>query len=368
MEELRFWLDNLRYLNGYNIRPKVSLEPLTIHTDASGVGYGGYFTSLRDVNIHGHWSVEQSGKSSTFRELSAILLVLKTSVQRLQHKKVKIFSDSQSACRIVQVGSRIFELQNIAVDIFNICFINDIMIETQWIPRAENRTADVLSKTIDLDDWKLHPELFVMLHRAWGPFTIDRFAANYNTQLQRFNSRFWCPETEAVDAFTKNWSNEANWVCSPVALIIPVIRHMSVCKAKDEFKIGVWEDFSKIQDPSLVSLASSLSRVVLNAKDRNTTVRYAYGWNRWKIWSMSKIGVWYLPAQPMFVALYLRQFLDSAKTTSPVDTAVYSIRWGHILAAYPTRQSNRWFNLPTKAADEFSLDQENLKILSHLTC
>ena len=130
----------------------------------------------------------------------------------------------------------------------------------------------------------------------------------------------------------------------------------------------MWEDFSKIQDPSLVSLASSLPRVVLNAKTRNTTVRYAYGWNRWKNWSKSKIGVAYLPAQPMFVALYLRQFLDSAKTTSPVDTAVYSIRWGHFWPAYPPRQSTRWFNLPTKAADEFSLDQENLKILSNLTC
>jgi hypothetical protein len=62
MEELRFWLTNLCYLNGYNIRPKVSLEPLAIHTDASGVGYGGYFASLRDVNIHGHWSAEQSGR------------------------------------------------------------------------------------------------------------------------------------------------------------------------------------------------------------------------------------------------------------------------------------------------------------------
>ncbi len=88
----------------------MSLEPLTIHTDASGVGYGGYFASLRDSNIHGHWSAEQSGKSSTFRELFTILLVLKTSVNRLQHKNVKIFSDSQSACRIVQVGSRILEI------------------------------------------------------------------------------------------------------------------------------------------------------------------------------------------------------------------------------------------------------------------
>ena len=39
----------------------------------------------------------------------------------------------------------------------------------------------------------------------------------------------------------------------------------------DEFTIGVWKDVSHIQDPSLVSLASSRPRVVLNAKARNTT-------------------------------------------------------------------------------------------------
>ena len=131
LEELRFWLTNLNYLNGYNIRPKVSSEPIKIDTDASGVDYGGYFLSLHGIKIHGHWSVEKSGKSSTFRKLLAILLILKSSVKCLQHKKVKIFSDSQSACRNVQVGSRVPELQSIAVDIFNICFVNDIMIETQ---------------------------------------------------------------------------------------------------------------------------------------------------------------------------------------------------------------------------------------------
>ena len=69
------------------------------------------------------------------------------------------------------------ELQDI-VDIFTTCFVHDIMLETQWIPRAENVSADVLSKTIDFDNWKLSPELFAMLHRTWGPFTIDRFAAS----------------------------------------------------------------------------------------------------------------------------------------------------------------------------------------------
>ena len=100
----------------------------------------------------------------------------------------------------------------------------------------------------------------------------------------------------------------------------------------DEFKIGVWKDVSEIQDPSLVALASTLPRVVLSAKARNTTVRYAYGWNRWKTWCKSKIGVTFLPAPPMFVALYLHHLLTSARKTSPIDTAVYSIRWGHNLA------------------------------------
>lgn len=79
----------------------------------------------------------------------------------------------------------------------------------------------------------------------------------------------------------------------------------------------------------MLELASSLPKVVLNAKDKRTTPHYAYGWNRWKTWSKSKIEVTYLPALPMYVALYLRNLLDSAKTASPIDTAVYDgdISW-----------------------------------------
>ena len=240
VEELRFWLTNLTYLNGYNIRPKVSCQPLTIFTDASGVAYGGYSATISGLKIHGHWSVEEGRKSSTFRELLAIQLVLDAAKSRLSHTKVKMFSDSQSACRIVQVGSRISKLQTIAVAIFRICFIHDIAIETQWIPRSQNTIADCLSKTVDLDDWKLNPQLFSMLHKVWGPFTVDRFASSYNNQLLRFNSRFWCPKAEAIDAFTQNWENESNWVCPPVSLIIPVIRHMSLCKAKGVLIVPSW--------------------------------------------------------------------------------------------------------------------------------
>ena len=57
---------------------------------------------------------------------------------------------------------------------------------------------------------------------------------------------------------------------------------------------------------------------------------------RWKTWCKSKIGVTYIPAQPMFVVLYLRHLLNLAKTISPIHTAVYSIRWGHSLAGLPS--------------------------------
>ena len=93
---------------------------------------------------------------------------------------------------------------------------------------------------------------------------------------------------------------------------------------------------SHIQDPLLVLLAFSLSRVVLNVKAPNTTVRYPYGWNRWKMWCKSKIGITYIHAQPILVVLYLRHLLNSAKTISPIDTAVYSICYGHSLAGLPS--------------------------------
>ena len=51
-----------------------------------------------------------------------------------------------------------------------------------------------------LDDWLLDMGTFRFLDCLWGPHTVDRFADNYNAHLTRFNSRYACPGTEAVDA------------------------------------------------------------------------------------------------------------------------------------------------------------------------
>ncbi|CAB4015005.1 Integrase recombinase xerD-like, partial [Paramuricea clavata] len=214
VEELRFWLTNLGCLNGYSMTPKVSAEPLYIYTDASSFGYGGYLASLHEFKAQGHWTLQQKVKSSTFRELLAILQVLKVFLKHLEHKRIKVFSDSQSACCIVLVGSRVPELQHIAVEIFNLCFFNDIQIESQWIPRTQNQIADALSKATDLDDYST----YYMPNGVLSP-SID---------------------AEAVDCFTQNWSNDTNWLCPPVSLVIPTIRHMCSCKGTGTLIVPYW--------------------------------------------------------------------------------------------------------------------------------
>ena len=48
------------------------------------------------------------------------------------------------------------------------------------------------------------PDLFKLITFKWVPFDVDRMTCSYNTRLPRFNSKFWCPGTEAVDCFTQD--------------------------------------------------------------------------------------------------------------------------------------------------------------------
>ena len=80
-------------------------------------------------------------------------------------------------------------------------------------PREENRTADVISKISDTDSWSIDKETFDYIQLQYGPFTIDRFAANAK---HNFNSKFHCPGSLAINAFTCHWGNEFNWLCPPI--------------------------------------------------------------------------------------------------------------------------------------------------------
>lgn len=82
-------------------------------------------------------------------------------------------TDSESAAKIVKVGSMKLDLHRLAVKIFQFCAVHNIRLEDQWIPRTKNERADYISRLIDFDDWQITPELFLRLEELWGPHTIE---------------------------------------------------------------------------------------------------------------------------------------------------------------------------------------------------
>ena len=169
----------------------------------------------------------------------------------LENRKVKWFTDNQNVKRIINSGSRRSNLQQIALNINRFCEQKSIVIEPEWIKRKYNVLADTLSRTTDSDDWQIQPEVFAYWDIVWGPHSIDRFASNLNSQCKKFNSRWWCPGTEGVDAFTKNWSNECNWLVPPPRFILRTLKKMQKDKANGTIVVPLWR--SSPFWPSLVA-------------------------------------------------------------------------------------------------------------------
>ena len=78
------------------------------------------------------------------------------------------------------------------------------------------------------------------MNEIWGIYTIDRFANSINAKLSRFNSLLCNVKTEAVDAFSQNWSGDNNWQVPPNYAVIRTVKHLIACKAKGTLIIHKW--------------------------------------------------------------------------------------------------------------------------------
>ena len=108
------------------------------------------------------------------------------------------------------------DLQKLATRLYYTCAASGIDLAVNWIPRAQNGKADEISKYVYHDDWQTTCKLFNLINLKWGPHTIHRFANAKNTKTACFNSHYWNPACEAVDAFTQNWTGETNWIVPPI--------------------------------------------------------------------------------------------------------------------------------------------------------
>ena len=220
VRELNWWLNSVDSFNYREIRPEVIDHQIEV--DASSEGWGAVFGGLE---AKGDWNQRISKRSSNYRELLAILMALETFNDHLVDSTVEILSDNSTAGAYVRnKGGPVPDLSQLAMAIWAIAESSQISLVCTHIPGVLNSTADRLSRSPDIHNWMLHPALFCWLDRRFGPFTIDRFASNLNAQLPRFNTRFWEPNSEGINALAQNWGQESNYANPPWALIPRVIQ------------------------------------------------------------------------------------------------------------------------------------------------
>ena len=101
-------------------------------------------------------------------QIHMAMRVLKSNIKDLKNKKIKVFSDNKNVQSVLQIGSRISELQEIACDINELCEKNGITVYPEWIPSADNQMADDLSRFGDCNDWSVSDSVFHDLDAKWG--------------------------------------------------------------------------------------------------------------------------------------------------------------------------------------------------------
>ena len=118
-------------------------------------------------------------------ELQAILFAL-MAFKDIQNQLVTIRTDNTTCVAYInhQGDTVSTALSKIAENLWNLCLKRNIHLRAEHIPGTQNLIADQASRRkLDRHDWKLLPELFMILDKIWDPirsicspaFTIPNF-------------------------------------------------------------------------------------------------------------------------------------------------------------------------------------------------
>ena len=247
VNELLWWIEAVDEWNYRVIKPEhVDVQLLT---DASSFGWG---AKLDEFEAKGDWNSRVSCQSSNYRELLAILLAILAFKEKLKDKHVQILTDNVTASAYINhKGGPSAQLTDLAVSVWAVAEENGISLCSRHIAGVINTEADRLSRSPDTHNWKLNVGIFTIINQLWGPHTIDRFATLQNTQLPRFNSRYFEPASEGIDALAQNWALDNNYINPPWALLPKVIDKILMDKAMATVIAPVWPSqpwFQKMMD------------------------------------------------------------------------------------------------------------------------
>lgn len=254
-----------------------------IATDASDTGWGAVLNDL--VPAQGFFSALRQNWHITAKELSAVFYALQQYKDALpRNGLVRITTDNMSVKAVLnKCTSASPHLMAIYRKILEFCLERGLVLEAEYIPSAENKIPDFLSRINPAGEWSVARGVFRFAELAFGKRTIDLFAAFDNRQCERFCSLI--PHCLSLgDAFDHDWSNERSWICPPFAMISRVVRQLMVQGGEACIIVPYWTaapwfpTLSNMADYSLV--LPDMERVVV----QNTAIRAEVFRNkRWKL-------------------------------------------------------------------------------------
>ena len=219
-EELSWWRENLRILNGGHMKQEVQelatgLE-VNLYGDASGTGLYLYQEQPRRTLLSQPLSEGDKVKSSTHREL-LVFRNFYTSEEAwgLEGKTVTHYTDNRGTYYIVKGGSSHQELQALALQIFLACQKKNIRLKVEWKRRSEEEMedADEGSRgpwkereefTVDGNTWEVIRKKFMQ--------ELDCMATWQNRITRRYFSLAREEEAEGKNLFAQRLGNEIHWL------------------------------------------------------------------------------------------------------------------------------------------------------------
>ena len=229
LDELMLWCDTASSLGESPMQPHLRPIDYTIEADASDHALGAIVVSaparrsdLKGMEIYRRLQPHETKWGSLLREMTGYRDAVYALEQeaKLADKVVEIVGDAQSAKYIfANGGSQVQDpdtkellLLETLLDIVNLGAAKNFEVRFRWVPREQLQDADDLSKMVDRMDFSLAPEVLAYVLRAYGPVTIDAFAAPHNHVVPRFFARYGAVAAEARDAFAQDWSSGALFV------------------------------------------------------------------------------------------------------------------------------------------------------------
>ena len=74
-----------------------------------------------------------------------------------------------------------------------------------------------------------------------GPTPLTDLLVPITLRYQDLTLRFFQTGCVVVDAFSQDWGHDNDWICPPVCLLIRVVKHMELCKARGTVILPMWK-------------------------------------------------------------------------------------------------------------------------------